>query len=471
MTKNHTLFSFALMLGLAHFCFAESGAARPDIVIKNAALILTMDPRLGEGPLGVLHGGSIAITGDSISHVGGSVGEGVKVIDATGMIVMPGFVDTHNHLWQSLIRGCGLDKDLHGWLEECQWPGGGAIDEADTYALVRLSTLDLISTGVTTTTDWSVSSSDGMIDGNIRALKESGLRFVYAYFDWHCNVDDCSKAQETRRKIINFKQRHIDTNPLATLQTASHPIAPLAPSVRNQVALAKELGITFNAHYLENKNDPHGELNGQHPSMTAILNDAGAFDGDLLLNHAVHVSADEIALLAGHGARIAHNPLSNMRLASGVMPLPSMHAAGLTIGLGLDGGANDTSDFFSLMRTAVGLQRAVHLDAGIYPGIENVLRMATIGGAEALGLSEQIGSLTPGKQADLIIIDPHQINFAPDWDWVNQLVFNGQPQNVQYVFVAGRMLKASGHVPGDHQQTIRDAEAAVAKVKSRLGVK
>ncbi len=451
-------------------CVPTNAIGQPKTIIKNAALLITMDPTLGEGPLGLLYDDDLGITDGLITHLGDVPDTGGGIIDATGMIVMPGFVDTHNHLWQSLIRGCGLEHDLHGWLDECQWAAAGAIDEIDTRTLVRLSTLDLIATGVTTTTDWSISSSLGMVAGNILALEESRLRFVYAYFDWHCNVDDCSNAAVTKKAIIDFKRQHIDPNPLATLQTASHPIAPLAPSVRNMVALAKELDITFNAHYLENKNDPHGDVNGRHPGMTEILRDAGAFDGALQLNHVVHATDTEIDYLAGRGVRITHNPLSNMRLASGVMRLGYMHAAGLKVGLGLDGGANDTSDFFNLMRTAVGLQRAVFLDAGVYPGVADVLRMATLGGAEVLGLDDKIGSLTPGKQADVIIIDPREVNFAPNWNWVNQLVFNAQPRNVQYVLVAGKVLMEQGHIPGDHKKTVRAAEAAVAKVKERLKI-
>ena len=438
-------------------------------VIKNAALIVSMDEGVGDGPLGLVKGGDIKIEQDRIISVGPPA-TGDVVIDAAGLIVMPGFVDTHNHLWQTLTRGCGLEYDLHGWLDACQWPAGGAIDETDTYALVRLSTFDLIGTGVTTTTDWAVSSSEGMVAGNIRALEDSKLRFVYAYFDWHCNVNDCTKAQSTRESIIAFKRRHIDPNPLAGLQTAAHPIPAFAPSVRNMAALAKELGIALNVHFMENKNDPGGEANGVFPSMATILEEAGAFEGLLQVNHAVHLTDADIDTLKQHNVRVAHNPLSNMRLASGVMRTPDMHAAGLTMGLGLDGGSNDTSDFFNLMRMAVGLQRAKHLDAGIYPTVADVLRMATLGGAEVLGLQDQVGSLTPGKQADLIIIDPHHINFAPDWNWVNQLVFNGQTQNVQYVLVAGRILKQAGRVLGNQAETVRAAEAAVRRVKEKIGV-
>ncbi len=460
------LTALALIVSLAS---VQAASAAKTTVIKNAALIVSMDADVGDGPLGLLNGGDIKIEHDRIISVG-VPSTGDVVIDATGMIVMPGFVDTHNHLWQTLTRGCGLEYDLHGWLEACQWPAGGAIDEADTYALVRLSTFDLIGTGVTTTTDWAVSSSKGMVAGNIRALEDSKLRFVYAYFDWNCNVNDCSQADSTRTAIIDFKRRHIDPNPLAALQTAAHPIPAFAPGVRNMAALAKELGVALNVHFMENKNDPGGEANGVFPSMATVLKEAGAFDGSLQVNHAVHLTDADIAMLKRHDVRVAHNPLSNMRLASGVMRTPDMHAAGLTMGLGLDGGSNDTSDFFNLMRMAVGLQRAKHLDAGVYPTVADVLRMATMGGAQVLGLDDKVGSLTPGKQADLIVIDPHQINFAPDWNWVNQLVFNGQPRNVHYVLVAGRVLKQAGRVLGDQAETVQAAEAAVHRVKKKLGV-
>ncbi|MCH8227112.1 MAG: amidohydrolase family protein [Proteobacteria bacterium] len=431
-------------------------------LIKDATLIITMDPNLGEGPLGLIRHGSITIEDDIIRRLGDSGDHVDEVIDASGMIVLPGFVDAHNHLWQTLIRGCGTDKELPGWLDECMWPVSQSLDESDTYAFVRLSTVDLINTGVTTTLDWSIASNEAMIKGNIRALEDSGLRFVFAYFDSNCTIEDCSKAKSTRDAIIELKRKFIDPNPLAGLQTASHPIPFLEPSMRNMVQLAKELSITFNVHLYEHKDSPHMQLNGME-----LLEKSGAFSGQLMINHAVHLSKDDISKLAQHDVRVAHNPLSNMRLASGVMPLPEIHLAGLTVGLGLDGGANDTSDVFSLMRAAVGLQRAKYMEANVFPTVPDVLRLATMGGAKALGLEKIIGSLTPGKQADIIIIDPHQVNFAPDWNLVNQIVFNARPVNVSYVLVAGRLLKKEGRLLVDSKKYVEDAETAIKRFRSR----
>src|ERR671922_611141 len=145
-----------------------------------------------------------------------------------------------------------------------------------------------------------------------------------------------------------------------------------------------------------------------------------------------------------------------MRLASGIIRLPSLHQAGMKVGLGLDGGANDTSDMFNTMRVAVGLQRAVTHNPAVYPTVADALHLATLGGAEVLDMADQIGSLAPGKQADVIVLNPHTLNFAPRFDDVSQVVFNAQPGNVEWVLVDGHVLKERGNLVGV------DTEAVVA---------
>jgi len=198
-----------------------------------------------------------------------------------------------------------------------------------------------------------------------------------------------------------------------------------------------------------------------------VLQTAGAFalGRDLHAAHFVHASDSDIATLASLQASVAHNPLSNMRLASGIMPYADVQNAGIRLSLGLDGGTNDTTDMFNNMRVAVGLQRAKSLDPHVAPTVAAVLRAATLGGAETLDMESQIGSLTPGKQADVIVIDPRTLNFAPPVAPVNQLITNGQPQNVKYVFVAGRLLKQNGHLVGVHVGTlIQNAQTAADRI-------
>jgi 5-methylthioadenosine/S-adenosylhomocysteine deaminase len=359
----------------------------------------------------------------------------VHVIDGRGLIVMPGFVDTHDHLWQSLIRGGAADADLPGWLHRCVFPlRTSPFSETDAYAGVRLSTAGLIATGVTTVVDWSHAFNPGFVRGNLRALTDAQLRFVFAMFGAALDGADIRAAQAA----------FIAGNPLATLQVATHP-APgfLATHTAHMTALAQALGVKLHVHLLEHSaqvvEDPLG-----------ILQAAGAFalGRDLYTAHSIHLSDANIATLADLAASVSHQPLSNMRLASGVMRYPALQAAGIRIGLGLDGGTNDMPDMFNTMRAAVGLQRATSRDPHVAPTVAEVLRAATLGGAETLDMAHQIGSLTPGKQADLIVLDPHTLTFAPQIQRVNQIVFNGHPQNVAWVFVAGRALKAQGTLQG-----------------------
>ena len=151
-------------------------------LIRHAALILTMDPTVGTGELGILEDADLLFEGDTIKQVGRNLnGVGAQVMDPTGKIVLPGFVDTHDHLWQSLIRGCATGEDLNAWLAACVIPlFGFGFSAADAYAGVRLSTLDLISTGVTTTVDFSHAFTPAFARGNLKALSDTGLRFVFA---------------------------------------------------------------------------------------------------------------------------------------------------------------------------------------------------------------------------------------------------------------------------------------------------
>ena len=459
-SKWRTLITSWLFLSfvlLDPVCPSHSLAKPSQLLIRNAALVLTMDPSLGVGPLGMLEEGDVLLAGDTITSVGRGLKSSGEIIDATGKIVMPGFVDVHDHLWQTLIRGCGTDQDLVGWLNTCTYPlAKFPFTQSDIAAAVRLSTLDLISTGVTTVVDWSPAWTPQFAQGNVQALLESGLRFSFAYLG--------SAESEVIRGIARLKRDEIDRHSRATLQIAAHPSMNEAwlPRLIASSKLADELGVLLHVHLLEHQSDRE-----EHPLKA--LERAGALNSNLLAAHVVHPTSEEIALLASKGVRVAHNPLSNMRLASGIMPLPAMKNVGIPVGLGLDGGTNDTMDMFNNMRAAVGLQRVLSLRADVYPTVIDVLRLATIEGAKMLKMEDQVGSLTPGKKADLIILDPHTVNFAPRVDWISQLVFNGQPRNVAWVFVDGRPLKKRGKLVGIQPHSLfPTVEKTAKKVKQFL---
>jgi 5-methylthioadenosine/S-adenosylhomocysteine deaminase len=226
--------------------------------------------------------------------------------------------------------------------------------------------------------------------------------------------------------------------------------------------LAREWGVKLHVHLLENRAQ-------RDEKVFEVLREADALGPNLLGAHGIHLTDEEIDTLAAHDVRLLHNPLSNMRLASGVMRLPELKRAGVQVGLGIDGGTNDTSDMFDNMRAALGLQRIRSLQARVFPTVVDALRMATMDGAKLLDMFDRIGSLTPGKKADLIIIDPAGVNFAPRFDWISQVVFNGQPANVQWVFVNGQVLKRKGKLVGvDPRAIVEAAQKATDRIRRDL---
>ena len=443
-----------LLAGLGAVPFAVAAVPHRKVtLLSDADLVLTMDPRLGEGVLGRLERADVLLRDGVVAAVGRDlpVPRDARVVDVRGQIVMPGIVDTHTHLWQASIRGGCADQDLLGWLSNCNLVALPKISPADMYRFVRLATLDVLQTGVTTLVDWVYSIPYAQTEQYVHALEESGLRFVYAM------------GGLPGREISRIKKELIDPVPLGSAQVASGADIRKLERLRADLRLARQLGVMLNAHVLE-----HRSQQAEQP-ITA-LRQVGALNSDLLLNHAIHLTGRELEMVAGADARVAHCPLSNMRLASGIIKLPRMRELGMKVGLGHDGGTADTSDAFSLMRAAVGLQRASTMNPGVYPGVEDVLRMATIGGAEAIAMADRIGSLTPGKRADLLVLDPGTLNFAPRFDVVSQIVFNAQPGNVSYVFVDGRMLKSRGRLVNvDVAAVVRAAESAGTRLREAMG--
>src|SRR5262249_31088281 len=262
---------------------------------------------------------------------------------------------------------------------------------------------------------------------NVQALLDSGLRFAFVYRGRVERVED----------MRAMKLEMIDPNPRASLQIGGvNPTMAeeVLHTLRHMAALADEMHVQLHVHLLE-------EARNRQEEPLRALDLSGALGPRLIGAHGVHVTDDEIGLLARSGVRLTHSPLSNMRLASGIMRLGAIQAQGIRVGLGLDGGTNDTSDMFATMRAAVGLQRAVTRNPTVYPTVADALHLATLGGAEVLDMTDQIGSLAPGKQADIIVLNPQTLNFAPRFDDVSQVVFNAQPSNVEWVFVDGSVLK------------------------------
>ncbi len=394
---------------------------------------------------------------------------GVEVVDASGLLALPGLVDGHNHLWQVLIRGCGADLHLPEWLAHCVFPWRAVPPTfQESYALTRFAAAELIASGVTTVVDWNHSFGAPMVEGALAALRDSGLRFRLAVFPALAAQPSAtrpgglaaSERSPARRApaldpawvtlveklAASFSQLGAPERRRGGLHLATHPPLPEgwdAGHLRATAALAQRLALPLNLHFHEHPSEVRAD-------NLAELEASGAPARPLLLNHAVHLSPADLQTLArwrsggGHTGQsdattgVIYNPQSNARLGSGVMPLAALQAAGVPVGLGLDGAAGDRFDAFANLRMALGLQRA---GAAHMLEVEAGLRLATLGGARALGLSAHIGTLEAGKAADLLLVDPQSTHFAFTRGTA-ELVLTAGPESVTWVFVEGRPLKA-----------------------------
>ncbi len=193
----------AMVVGYGTSCAAPGGRSDRETLLSDAATVITMDPSQGEGPLGIVRSADVLIAGSRIQGVGkGLVAPNANKINAAGMIVLPGFVDVHNHIWQTIIRGCGADQELLGWLQQCVFPLSEAgITREEAFAVTRLGTLDLIASGVTTVVEFSHGFTPEFAAGDLAALQESGLRFAFAQCGGADRYDELRQRKKKKRLI------------------------------------------------------------------------------------------------------------------------------------------------------------------------------------------------------------------------------------------------------------------------------
>jgi 5-methylthioadenosine/S-adenosylhomocysteine deaminase len=416
------------------------------LLIQGCAIV-TMNPAGDTFPVG-----DVLIENGRISSVGPRAGrpsENVEIIDGRGKVAMPGFVNAHHHLFQCLLRGLAPNARLPNWLAGCLLLVGPHLTPDDLHWAVRLSLAECIESGVTSTIDWAFNlHSAEHAAATIEGAEKSGMRVHFAYGPslargW--GDFDIRRADFERIRADYFRGGR-DAGRLRLWLGLGGPELQEEKSFRDEFAMAREYGLQVHIHLRE--------VETMGPADAAAkLRDWGLLGPDLLLAHAVHLRDEDIGLLAESGTKVSYNPLSNMRLGSGICRVIELRRAGVDVALGLDGSAsNDNNDYFGLMRAAIGLQRARHLSADCLT-VDDLLRMATVEGACALGDSE-VGMLAPGMKADVILIDPETLNFTPLNEFVAQLIFCGQPRNVDSVIVDGRVLKRGGELVGVDREEI-----------------
>jgi len=420
------------------------------ILIRGCGIVTMNDERA------VISAGDLHIENDRITHVGPALAappaperSDVEVIDGRGKVALPGFVNAHHHLFMSLLRGMSPNDRLPGWLSGCILPAGVHLRPEDLYWSIRLSLAECIESGVTSTMDWSFNlHGSEHAAATFEAMRDSGMRVHFAYgpgmvrslSDFDIRIAD---FEDIRARLFGGAERAGRIRLWAGL---GGPELQDETRFREEFALARSYGLSVHIHLRE--------VNADSVGVVGKLDEWGVLGPHLLLAHAIHMNDDELDILARTDTRVSYNPLSNMRLGSGICRTVEMRQRGMGVALGLDGSACcDNNDFFALMRAAAGLQRARHMSADCVT-VDDVLAMATVEGARALGDGGDVGVLKPGAKADVILINPDTINFAPLNNFVAQTVFSGQPRNVDTVIVDGRVLKRGGQLAGTNVEEI-----------------
>jgi 5-methylthioadenosine/S-adenosylhomocysteine deaminase len=426
--------------------------------------------------------GDLSIRDGRISAIGGTLdGPHDRTIDAGGGYVLPGFVQTHIHLCQTLFRGYADDLPLMDWLRKRIWPMEAAHTPASLRASARLATTELLASGTTAVlTMETVHDTDAVFE----AVAESGLRATIGRCMMDSDTEVPPRLQERTQASIDEslaigKRWHGAAE--GRLRAAFAPRFAVSCSrdlLEAVGTLAGEQRALVHTHASESQDELAivRELSGGLTSLE-YLTTVGLASPQLCAAHCVWVDQREQRLLAEHDIKVMHCPGSNLKLGSGIAPVPEMRARGITVSLGADGGAcNNRLDMFDEMRLAAGLQ-AMRLTPGALPA-RDVLWMATRAGARTLGLEDSIGSLEVGKQADLIIVDLDQPHSAPGAEWrsdrpgvYSTLVYAARGSDVRTTIVDGVVLVDEGvPVRVDLAEVVATARAAARELAARAGV-
>jgi putative selenium metabolism protein SsnA len=414
--------------------------------------------------------GSIAVENGRVIAVGKRIkykGKPEEIIDAKGKIVMPGLICSHTHLYGMLLRGAPLKieppTDFSQILQRVWWPMDEAMTRDDAYASALISCLEFIKTGTTTFADTfsGPNAIAGVLDRIASAIEQSGIRGIIAFeaTERRTRAEGARGTRENERFIQKVKKQRIRRVMGMFSIHASFTVSD--ELLRDVRRLASRYRVPLTIHTSEGLVDLYHNYEQFGKRTIERLNDAELLGQDVVLAHCVQVNDDELSILKETGTKVAHNPMSNMLNAVGVAPIAKMLKMGITVGLGNDG---YIFDGFENLRAAFLLQKVALRDPRAISPME-ALEMATIRGAELYGLGNELGSIEPGKQADIIFIDP---KIAPtpirSESVVGHLVNTVDGDDVDTVIVGGGVIMRNRKV-----LTLNEAE--VVKIARRSALK
>ena len=406
------------------------------ILIKNITII-TQNPQRE-----IIEKGALVIEKDTIKAISQSKEiekqyrqQAKKIIDGQDKVVLPGLINTHTHLAMTLLRGYADDMSLEDWWFKYVYPVESRFTAKHVYWGSLLGALEMIRSGTTCFVDFY-----HFQDRVAKVAQEIGLRAFLGQAGLETpnfEFKKCQEALEIARNLIKKYQG----NDLVKVTLAPHMFQTTSLGYYQKFKeLAREHNLLLTTHLAETKQEVNYCLKKYKQRPIEVLAKGGILDKRTLLAHCCWLSKKEIKILADSGASVAHCPISNMKLASGVMPLPAILEAGVNVSLGTDSAcSNNNLDMFGEMKTAALLHKVHQLNPTVADA-QTVLDTATINGAKALGLEKEIGSLAVGKKADLIILDFNQAHLIPYHNLVSHLVYATKGSDVETVIINGKIV-------------------------------
>lgn len=419
-----------------------------DTVIKNASVV----PMTREGL--VLFGASVGIKDGKIAYIGADCPEAAEVIDARGHIVMPGLINAHAHTAMCVMRGYADDYTLQDWLFKKVFPVEARLDERAIVAGAKLGMAEMIRTGTVSFSDMYFCQPAVAEAVEKAGMKANLCNAVIALGDSY-DFEADRAVIETRKLLSGY-----GNSGAIRADVAIHAEYTSPPDIWRRVhEWAKEYGVITHIHLSETKSE-HEQAKARHGcTAAAAFEKHGVLDTPVLFAHGVWLEEDDMRILASHGASLAHCPVSNLKLGSGMANVKKLKDAGVNVCLGTDGVcSNNSLDLFEEIKLAALLSKGEELDPTALPAYE-ALKMATVNGAKAQGRENETGRLEIGFDADLIMIDASAPHLRPMYDPIGTLVYSARGSDVELTMVKGKVLWRGGKwLTIDIEEAVREVE-------------
>jgi len=441
-----------------------------NLLIQNGT-ILTMHNRK------VIPQGAIAIEGKTIVDVGKAqklertYGTGYEKIDAKGKVVIPGLINTHQHAAMSLLRGYADDLPLQEWLEKWIWPIEKHMTAHDIYVGALLTAIESVMGGTTTVNTMYHYTPE---ENEAKAFADAGLRGIIGHvcFSWRKNEDKKALkdlAKSWHNKADGLIRVSVDPHaPYSVDPEHMKELKVIREELNNKYG-SEEAPIISHIHVAETDDELEKirkTFNIQlKDGVMAYLDSLGVLDERLIAAHCVALTDKDMEIMKKKNVKVSHNPISNLKLASGISPVPKMLREGITVSLGTDSPcSNNTADMFEIMKTTAILHKGVNKNPTVMPA-EKVLEMATIEGAKALSWENEIGSIEVGKKADLSIISLKKPHLCPVYTEASHLVYAAKASDVETVIINGRVVMENRKLTMLNTEKVMDV---VEKTKNNL---